>query len=74
MVSNARKIHNPLWRIVSITEALKTCLQRSYLSSRQRDSINIGYLRAKIVIVGNNKRVKMYPFEAQIYPSVFSTY
>ena len=62
MVSNAGKIHNPLCRIVSTTEALKTCPQKSYLSSRQRDGINIGYFRAKIVIVGSNKRVKMCHF------------
>ena len=62
MVSNAGKIHNPLWRNVSTTEALKICLQKSYLLSRQRDDSNIGYLRAKIVIVGSNKRVKMYHF------------
>ena len=59
MVSNAGKIHNPLWRNVSTTEALKTCLQESYLLSRQREGRNIGYLRAKIVIVGSNKRVKI---------------
>ena len=47
MVSNAGKIHNPLWRNVSTTEALKTCLQKSYLLSRQREGRNIGYLRAK---------------------------
>ena len=33
--------------------------EKSYLLSRQRDGSNIGYLRAKIVIVGSNKRVKM---------------
>ena len=56
------KFTTPYEKNVSTTEALKTYLQKSYLLSRQREGRNIGYLRAKIVIVGSNKRVKMYHF------------
>ena len=34
-----------------------------YLSTRQRDGSNFGYLSAKILIIGSNKRVKIYHFE-----------
>ena len=56
MILNTKRIHNSFSR--NFPQELNNYKLKFYLSARKSDDEAIRSLRAKIVIIGNNKRVK----------------